>query len=73
MTFRVRSTVGAVLFGLAALTAVAFAPLAAAEPTLPPPGPTSTDEELVDMVLEAIEDRPGHGPSTTPVAPPPTP
>lgn len=69
MTFRVRSTVAAALFGLSALAAVVFAPLAAAEPTVPPPGPTSTDEELVDMVLEAIE----HGPSTTPVAPPPAP
>ena len=64
MTFRVRLTVGALLLSAAVLVS---APLAAAEPA-PPPGPGSTDEELTDMVLDALESGPA-APSTTPVVP----
>jgi hypothetical protein len=61
-------SVAAVAIGLCA----ASAGVAQAEPSTPPPGPTttSTDDELVDMVMDAIN----HGataPTTTPVAPPP--
>jgi hypothetical protein len=58
----------ALLMGISA----ASAGLAAAEPTSPAPGPTttSTDDELTDMVMDAIS----HGaaaPSTTPATAPP--
>lgn len=58
----------AVLIGLT----TASIGVASAEPSSPPPGPTttSTDDELVDMVMDAIE----HGdpaPVTTPAPPPP--
>lgn len=58
MTFRVRLAVGSLLIaGMSGLCA----PLAAAEPVGDPtttPAPGSTDEELVDMVLEALEHQP---------------
>jgi hypothetical protein len=47
---------------------------ASAEPTLPPapnPGPTSTSDELADMVLDAIQHGGPAAPTTTPVPAPP--
>lgn len=66
MTKRVRLLVGAVILSLV------FAPVAAAEPlpTPPPPIPGSTNDDLADMVMDAIQ----HGaPTTTPVPAPPHP
>jgi hypothetical protein len=59
VTKRVRLLVGAVALSFA------FAPVAAAEPLpTPPPAPGSTNDELADMVMDAIQ----HGaPTTTPV------
>jgi hypothetical protein len=64
--------VAAVVFGLA----TASVGVAQAEPTNPPPGPTttSTDDELVDMVMDALshgETAPTTLPDVTPVVPPP--
>jgi hypothetical protein len=45
---------------------------ASAEPTQPPaPGPTSTSDELADMVLDAIQHGNPTTPTTTPVPAPP--
>ena len=46
--------------------------VAAAEPSSPPPAPpgTSTEDELTDMVMDAIEHGPA-APITTPVPAPP--
>jgi hypothetical protein len=45
---------------------------ASAEPTQPPaPGPTSTSDELADMVLDAIQHGNPAAPTTTPVPAPP--
>lgn len=59
-------------FGAAAvILAAAFAPLAHAEPLpVPPPGPGSSNDELADMVLDAIQHGSPAAPSTTPVPPP---
>jgi hypothetical protein len=58
----------AVLIGLS----VSSIGAAQADPATPAPGPTttSTDDELVDMVLEAIQHG-GAAPTTTPVPAPP--
>lgn len=65
MTKRLRLGFGAA----AVIVAAVLAPLAHAEP-LPPPGPGSSNDDLTDMVLDAIE----HGsPSPDPVAPSTTP
>jgi hypothetical protein len=45
---------------------------ASAEPTQPPaPGPTSTSDELADMVLDVIQHGSPAAPTTTPVPAPP--
>ncbi|MDT5080703.1 MAG: hypothetical protein QOJ80_5340, partial [Mycobacterium sp.] len=46
--------------------------VAQADPSTPSPGPstTSTDDELADMVLDALQHGPA-APTTTPVPPPP--
>jgi hypothetical protein len=45
---------------------------ASAEPTQPPaPGPTSTSDELADMVLDVIQHGNPAAPTTTPVPAPP--
>jgi hypothetical protein len=45
---------------------------ASAEPTqAPAPGPTSTSDELADMVLDAIQHGNPAAPTTTPVPAPP--
>ena len=68
-----------VLAGLAALTAVATAGAEPATPVRPPPpapaaaappAAGSTDDELADMVLDAIQHRES-APATTPVTVPP--
>jgi hypothetical protein len=63
-----------VLAALAVLTglSVAFGGAAHAEPTTPSPGPatTSTDDELTDMVMDALAPGPT-APTTTPVPEPP--
>ena len=58
----------ALLIGLSAATAG----IALAEPPSPAPVPstTSSDDELTDMVMDAIQQGVA-APSTTPVAPPP--
>jgi hypothetical protein len=65
VTKRVRLLVGA------AVLSFVFAPVAAAEPLpTPPPVPGSTNDDLADMVMDAIQ----HGaPTTTPVPAPPHP
>lgn len=72
MAIRGFLVVAAVVLGLA----TASVGVAQAEPTNPPPGPTttSTDDELVDMVMDAIshgDTAPATLPDPTPVAPPP--
>ena len=72
MVIRGVLAVAAVVLGLAA----ASVGVAQAEPTNPPPGPsaTSTDDELVDMVMDAIshgDTAPATLPDVTPVVPPP--
>jgi hypothetical protein len=57
---------------LVGISAVAAGP-AHAQPVPPPPGPTqpgSTDEELADMVMDAIEHGAPSVPTTTPLPAP---
>lgn len=52
----------------AVILSIAMAPVAAAEPLpTPPPAPGSTNDELADMVLDAIQ---RDTPTTTPVPAP---
>jgi hypothetical protein len=58
-----------VLIGLSGL-AGGTASAKPSTPAPPPPSPSSTDDEIVDMVMDAIQHGPAT-PTTTPVVPPP--
>lgn len=69
MSKRVRYVVGA---GVVVLATV-LAPVVAAEPVpTPPPIPGSSNDELTDMVMEAIQGGSPAAPSTTAVPAPPS-
>lgn len=76
MTKRVLVGSGAALVALSGFAVTLGIGLAGAEPVTPspvppaPPAAGSTDDELADMVLDAIQHG-GAAPSTTPAAPKP--